>query len=89
MPPMHATVDDFIERTRASGASRVIVAWQGEWDITDGHGFGPVRRARLLAYAAGEVIAADLPGDEVDRAALCDRLGKAGLTVELRSRNRG
>jgi hypothetical protein len=86
---MHAIVDNFIERTRSSGASRVIVAWQGEWDLTDGHGFGPVRRARLLAYARGEMITADLPGDEVDRTALLDRLSQAGLSVELRSRNRG
>jgi hypothetical protein len=86
---MHATVDRFIAQAHSRGVSRVIVAWQGEWDITDGRGFGPVRRARLLAYAAGEVIAVDLPGDEIDREALCERLRQAGLSVEQRSRNRG
>ncbi len=85
---MQATVDSFIERVQACGATRVIVAWQGEWDLTDGRGFGPVRRARLLAYAGGEVIASDVPGDEVDRPALVERLQQAGLSVESRSRNR-
>jgi len=86
---MDPRVEGFVERVRASGTARVIVSWQDEWDITDGHGFGPVRRARLLAYAAGEVIAADASGDAVDQAALLEYLQRNGLSVDLRSRNRG
>ena len=86
---MDQAVDDFITRARAAGAGTAIVAWQDEWDITDAHGFGPVRRARLLAYAGGEVIAADVAGDAVEREAVLGRLRAAGLAVELRSRNRG
>ena len=85
---MDPQVAAFVERVRASGVVRVILAWQGEWDLTDGRGFGPVRRARLLAYAAGEVIAVDLVGDAVDRERLLELLRQGGLTVELRSRNR-
>ena len=88
MPESEAIIDQFIELARAGGVSRVIVSWQEEWDITDGHGYGPVRRARLLAYAAGEVIASDVPGDAVDREALLARLAAAGLQADLRSRNR-
>jgi hypothetical protein len=76
-------VAEFLERTRASGASRIIVSWQEEWDVTDARGYGPVRRARLLAYAGGEVIAADVPGDQVDRDALLGQLRTVGLPVDV------
>jgi hypothetical protein len=81
-------VAEFIERSRACGASRVIVSWQEEWDVTDARGYGPVRRARLLAYAGGEVIAADVPGDQIDRDELLGRLRSSGLPVELVVRSR-
>lgn len=80
-------IDRFIGESRAAGARTAILAWQEEWALTDARGYGPVRRARLIAYAAGEVIAADVPGDAVDRTALVGRLTAAGLRVEQRSRN--
>lgn len=80
-------VDIFISDVRAAGADLAILAWQQEWDITAERGFGPVRRARLVAYAQGRVIAADIPGENADRAAIAARLAAAGLRVEQRSRN--
>lgn len=88
-PVMADAVDDFIAQVRAGGAATAILAWQEEWDLTSAGGYGPVRRARLLAYARGEVIAADLPDEAVDRDALQARLRLAGLTVVVRPRNRG
>lgn len=88
MPRVSDSIDDFITAVRAAGNPIAILAWQDEWDLTDQHGFGPVRRARLLAYAGGEVIAADADGDACDRDAILARLQAAGLRVELRSRNR-
>lgn len=85
---MTAEVDGFIARVRAAGAARVVVALQQEWDLTDARGYGPVRRARLLAYAGGELLASDLPGDAIDGEALVGRLRRAGLAVEVRTRNR-
>lgn len=84
---MDDEIDRFISETRAAGVTTAILAWQQEWDLTDAHGFGPVRRARLIAYAAGRIIAADAPGDAVDRDALAARLTAAGLRVESRCRN--
>ncbi len=81
-------VAEFIERSRASGASRLIVSWQEEWDVTDARGYGPVRRARLLAYAGGEVIAVDVPGDQVDRDELLGQLRASGLPIEVVRHNR-
>ena len=78
----------FLERARTCGASRLIVSWQEEWDVTDARGYGPVRRARLIAYAGGEVIAADIPGDQVDRDELLARLQDSGLPVDVVRHNR-
>jgi hypothetical protein len=86
MPP--DPVDRFCAAARAAGASTAIIAWQDEWDLTDAQGYARVRRARLLAYAGGEVVSADLPGDDHDREALSARLGAAGFTVAVRARNR-
>lgn len=80
-------VEDFIASVRAAGVDLAILAWQQEWDLTDDRGFGPVRRGRLIAYAAGEVIATDLAGDQADRDTVASRLAAAGLRVEHRSRN--
>ncbi len=88
MPAMQPEVDGFIERVRAAGLTRVIVRWQEEWDVTNQHGYGPVRRARLLAYQAGELLAADVPGDDLDRGALLGHLRASGLDVTLQVRNR-
>lgn len=81
-------IDGFIAAARAAGCTTAILAWQQEWDLTDQRGYGPVRRGRLVAYAGGEVIAADLDGDACDREAVAARLAAAGLRVETRSRNR-
>jgi hypothetical protein len=88
MPRVSDPIDGFINAVRTAGSPLAILAWQDEWDLTDQHGFGPVRRVRLLAYADGEVIAADVAGDACDRDAILARLQSAGLRVELRSRNR-
>lgn len=88
MPRVSDPIDGFIRAVRAAGNPTAILAWQDEWDLTDQRGFGPVRRARLLAYAAGEVIATDVDGDTCDRETILGRLQSAGLRVELRSRNR-
>lgn len=85
---MSDPIDGFIAAARAAGCTTAILAWQEEWDLTDARGFGPVRRARLVAYAGGEVIAAEAAGDANDRAAIAARLAAAGLRVETRSRNR-
>lgn len=88
MTPVNDPIDAFIAAVRRAGITTVILAWQEEWDLTGQRGFGPVRRARLIAYAAGEVIAHDLAGEDCDREAILARLQEAGLRVELRSRNR-
>jgi hypothetical protein len=84
---MDDAIGSFLDQAGAAGVRQAIIAAQAEWDLTDARGFGPVRRARLLAYAAGRVIAVDLPGDAVDLGAVEERLRRAGLTVSRRSRN--
>lgn len=81
-------IDGFIAAAHAAGCTTAILAWQEEWDLTAQRGFGPVRRARLIAYAGGEVIAADVTGEDNDREHITARLTAAGLRVERRSRNR-
>lgn len=81
-------IDSFIATIHAKRITTVILGWQQEWDLTAQRGFGPVRRARLIAYGGGEVIAADVGGEEAERETILDRLRAAGLHVELRSHNR-
>jgi len=85
---MSDPIDVYIDRLRSTGVATVVLGWQQEWDITAQQGYGPVRRARLIAYHAGEVLALDVPGEDVDRTSLAERLRTAGLAVTLRPRNR-
>lgn len=82
-------VASFAAEAGSLGVRIAILAWQREWDLTDGRGFGPVSRATLLAYAGGRLITRTLPGDAVDGEAVAARLRADGWQVELRQRNRG
>ena len=83
------TPDDpaaFFAHVRQAGIRDVIVAIQDEWDLTDARGFGPVQRARLLAYRKGDLLACDVVGLSADD--LAQHIRAAGLTPSFRSRNR-
>ena len=88
MPAMPDVIDAYVAQLQAAGVSAVVLGWQKEWDLTAQAGYAPVRRAWLVAYRAGEVLKLDVPGEDVDRDALAERLRSAGLAVTLRPRNR-